>query len=104
MHEPDMSVWTGRVDAAAGAAALRFHQKVQRLHPDSLPGVVLVGFACDEGVRRNGGRIGAAGGPRAIRAALANYAWHHDHPVYDAGEADAALRGEPRVLVDHTDR
>lgn len=32
---------------------------------------VLVGFPCDEGVRRNGGRVGAALGPVAIRGALA---------------------------------
>lgn len=32
--------------------------------------VVLVGFPSDEGVRRNGGRPGAADGPRAIREAL----------------------------------
>ena len=29
--------------------------------------VVLLGYACDEGVRRNGGRVGAAGGPAAVR-------------------------------------
>lgn len=32
--------------------------------------VVLVGFPCDEGVRRNGGRPGAAGGPEALRRCL----------------------------------
>lgn len=32
--------------------------------------VVLVGLPSDEGVRRNGGRVGAAAGPDAIRAAL----------------------------------
>jgi formiminoglutamase len=32
--------------------------------------VVIVGFPSDEGVRRNGGRPGAAAGPRAIREAL----------------------------------
>jgi formiminoglutamase len=32
--------------------------------------VVLVGFPVDEGVRRNGGRPGAAGGPAALRDAL----------------------------------
>ena len=35
-------------------------------------GAVLIGFPCDEGVRRNGGRVGAAAGPAALRAALAN--------------------------------
>jgi formiminoglutamase len=33
-------------------------------------GVVIVGFPVDEGVRRNGGRYGAAQGPTAIRQAL----------------------------------
>jgi formiminoglutamase len=86
MFTPDMSVWRGRVDSADGPLALRWHQKVQPLTPGCQPGVVLVGFACDEGVRRNGGRVGANDGPRAIRAALANLAWHQHHPVYDAGD------------------
>ena len=34
------------------------------------PAVVIAGFPTDEGVRRNGGRTGAAGGPAAIRHAL----------------------------------
>lgn len=39
--------------------------------PDgSAPAAALIGFPSDEGVRRNGGRTGAAGGPAAIRAAL----------------------------------
>jgi formiminoglutamase len=86
MPEPDMSVWTGRVDMADGPRALRWHQMVKPLTPRCRPGLVLIGFACDEGVRRNGGRIGARDGPRAIRAALANLAWHQECPVYDAGD------------------
>jgi formiminoglutamase len=34
------------------------------------PRAVIVGFPCDEGVRRNGGRVGAARAPGAIREAL----------------------------------
>lgn len=41
-----------------------------RLGPGETPTAVILGFPSDEGVRRNGGRVGAAGGPRAIRAAL----------------------------------
>jgi formiminoglutamase len=41
-----------------------------RLGADEAPRAVILGFPSDEGVRRNGGRVGAAGGPRAIRAAL----------------------------------
>jgi formiminoglutamase len=86
MPEPDMSVWTGRVDVADGPRALRWHQMVKPFAPESPPGIVLVGFACDEGVRRNGGRIGAKDGPMAIRKALANLAWHQHCPVYVDGD------------------
>lgn len=41
-----------------------------RIGPTDQPDVVLLGFPSDEGVRRNGGRVGAALGPSAIRAAL----------------------------------
>lgn len=40
------------------------------LAPGERPAAVLVGFPSDEGVRRNGGRPGAAEGPGAIRRAL----------------------------------
>lgn len=86
MPEPDMSVWMGRVDTADGPNALRWHQMVKPLVSDCEPGFVLIGFACDEGVRRNGGRVGAKEGPLAIRKALANLAWHQHFPAYDAGD------------------
>ena len=98
-----MSVWTGRVDTADGPRALRWHQMVKPLAPDSPPGVVLIGFACDEGVRRNGGRVGARDGPRAIRAALANLAWHQSCPVYDAGDVpcdDGDMEGAQSRLAE----
>jgi formiminoglutamase len=41
-----------------------------RLTQGETPEAVLIGFPSDEGVRRNGGRVGAAGGPRAVRSAL----------------------------------
>lgn len=42
--------------------------------------VVLVGFPSDEGVRRNGGRPGAADGPDAIRRALYKLTPDAEHP------------------------
>ncbi|AZN38016.1 formimidoylglutamase [Iodobacter ciconiae] len=81
-----MTVWTGRIDAAEGDAALRWHQVVQPLAADQASGIALLGFACDEGVRRNQGRIGAAAGPVALRKALANLAYHPSLPLYDAGD------------------
>lgn len=47
---------------------------------------VVMGFASDEGVRRNKGRTGAALAPAAIRAALGPLAFHLDRSVSDAGD------------------
>ena len=41
-----------------------------RLGTGDIPAAVILGFPSDEGVRRNGGRVGAAQGPTATRAAL----------------------------------
>jgi formiminoglutamase len=103
MPEPDMSIWTGRVDTADGPNALRWHQMVKPLGSSREPGIVLIGFACDEGVRRNGGRVGAKDGPRAIRGALANLAWHQERPVYDAGDVrcdDGDMEGAQARLAE----
>ncbi|WP_460537599.1 formimidoylglutamase [Chitinimonas naiadis] len=85
-----MSVWQGRLDSEEGALARRWHERVQVLHDEAVPGVALLGFACDAGVNRNQGRPGAKEGPLAIRKALANLAWHHDAHVYDAGTVSCA--------------
>jgi formiminoglutamase len=77
--------YSGRLDAIEGETAMRWHQ---RIHADTakIGELALLGFAVDEGVQRNGGRLGAASGPHAIRAALANLAWHHgEGAVFDAG-------------------
>ncbi|MEL6612185.1 MAG: formimidoylglutamase [Bacteroidota bacterium] len=63
--------------------------------------VVLIGFPSDEGVRRNGGRLGAAAGPAAIRRAL--YAMTPDASNYDAFVAllgHTADLGDVRVTGD----
>ncbi|GAA0569283.1 formimidoylglutamase [Halomonas salifodinae] len=81
----DMSPWAGREDPEADS--LRWHQVVEPLsQATTTPGVALVGFACDAGVARNQGRIGAAKGPRALRQALAPLAWHRQGPAVDAGD------------------
>ena len=82
----DMSVWQGRQDPEDGELALRWHDRVQPWLEGCVPGTVLLGFACDEGVRRNKGRVGAADAPQAIRKLLANSAWHLSQPVYDSGD------------------
>lgn len=57
--------------------------------------VALIGLPDDSGVRLNSGRIGAAKGPTAFRAALARYGVHEaagwNYPkVYDAGDVSPA--------------
>jgi len=83
-----MSPWSGRVDAEDGSRGRRWHQVVQPVAAADRAGVALLGFACDAGVSRNKGRPGAAGGPRALRQALANLAWHGGETarLYDAGD------------------
>ncbi|VXC93031.1 Formimidoylglutamase [Oceanicaulis sp. 350] len=61
--------WTGRLDPEDGSGAIRLHQLVK---PDARRAVI--GFACDAGVKRNKGRVGARDGPAALRQALANLA------------------------------
>ena len=88
-HPPELSLWQGRPDTPAGAC---FFQCVQPLDmgasrteqtPDAF---ALLGFVCDEGVRRNAGRTGAAAGPNALRAQLGRLPVHRkDVVVYDAG-------------------
>ncbi len=77
--------WTGRVDAADGPDARRWHQLVH-FAPVPAAGPCLLGFACDAGVRRNLGRPGAAEGPGALRKALAPLAAHRLRSVCDLGD------------------
>ncbi|MBX4263050.1 formimidoylglutamase [Clostridium estertheticum] len=73
-------VWQGRTDSESNYDAFRWHQcvKIIDLRRDDLIlytgklGFAFIGFCCDEGVRRNGGRTGAANGPKSIRKELSN--------------------------------
>ncbi|MFQ5730142.1 MAG: arginase family protein, partial [Waddliaceae bacterium] len=70
------SNWHGRSD---GASPERFHEVVETtdltqeitFKPDEKI-CAFLGFASDEGIRRNQGRPGAIEGPKAIREALSN--------------------------------
>ncbi|MGX0886953.1 formiminoglutamase [Kocuria rhizophila] len=86
---PDDSVWSGRTDGGT-PEYLRWHQKVRPESGDQGsategPAVELIGFSCDEGVRRNKGRVGASEGPDALRGALAPLAMHTNFGIHDAG-------------------
>lgn len=101
---PDMALWKGRVDPGEGERALRWHQVVGPESPDLGPGgVALVGFACEAGVARNGGRPGASGGPASLRAALGGLAWHGGAALLDAGDVvvtgDALEEGQAALAA-----
>jgi formiminoglutamase len=91
-----MNGWGGRVDAGDGDSGLRWHQIVRPVDEHTAGGVVLIGFACDEGVRRNQGRLGAAAGPAAFRRAASPLPVWPGLFLRDAGDipcADGDLDG-----------
>ncbi|MFT4179882.1 MAG: formimidoylglutamase [Thermomonas sp.] len=95
--------WGGRIDLPEDASTRRWHQWVRAPFAGAAPGVAMLGFACDEGVRRNHGRIGAAEGPAALRRMLSNLPVLDDAPLYDAGTiacTDGDLEGAQSRYAD----
>ena len=92
-QSPDMKLWKGRVNP--NPDDLLLHQIIQPLDMthDLYTGEgtnhrALLGFACDEGVRRNFGRTGSRKAPEWIKKVSAGLAIHFDTKeqlVYDAG-------------------
>jgi formiminoglutamase len=92
-----MKQWQGRVDTLDGELGKRWHQIVRPLDPASghaAADVTLIGFACDAGVARNHGRIGASKGPAVIRAALGNMPVHACKSIADAGDVHCRPVGD----------
>ncbi|WP_062268975.1 formimidoylglutamase [Endozoicomonas arenosclerae] len=81
------NIWTGRVDHdGEPRLTQRWHQKIKPYSEHSgSRGLALLGLACDEGVRRNHGRMGAAKGPDLIRKCLANLPWNREDTLFDLG-------------------
>ena len=74
--------WTGREDPEDGPNARRLHRLAVEAGTCGL-----LGFACEAGVIRNKGRVGAVDGPDAIRAALRNLSAPQDAgPFTDLGD------------------
>ncbi len=89
---PNPANWRGRIDGIS-TEHLRWHQHIQLIDLTTNPTAnllgtaVLLGFCCDEGVRRNKGRIGAYKGPESLRKALANLPVHTaTRRLADAGD------------------
>lgn len=88
---PSIEHWIGRQDSDIPE---RYNQVVnlvdlttQQIPEDDNYAFVIIGFACDEGVSRNQGRIGAKQGPDVLRTVLKNLPFNYASSiqVYDAG-------------------
>ncbi len=107
-HSASKNIWTGRrsndtLYLHEKVTCVNFEEMISAPFPEKT--IALLGYACDEGVRRNQGRIGAASGPDAIRKALAKMPNHlnNETTLIDVGnitcrdgdmEASQKLLGE----------
>jgi formiminoglutamase len=113
---PDPNQWRGRADTPALSSFFQIIQTMNLLENKffeiTQPTFALVGFRCDEGIRRNHGRIGAAEGPAAIRHALGRLPVQKTNfHLFDAGnitcvdgdleESQKALGSIVALLLDH---
>ncbi|KAA0257017.1 formimidoylglutamase [Deferribacter autotrophicus] len=91
-YKYDSFKWSGRVDSTSDFTAFRWHQVIKQINLDKIdkiqkPSIILLGFCCDEGVKRNKGRVGAKDAPAVIRKYLASLPWHwEDLNLFDAGD------------------
>ncbi len=94
--------WTGRNDPEDGDLARRLHH-IAGHKGDS----ALLGFACEAGVARNKGRVGAKQGPTTIRKAMSNLAAPDDAKGFgDLGDIDVTgndLEAGHETLSQHID-
>lgn len=87
MQSNTLEFWNGRIDGTAHEQ-LRWHQVVQsteKIHNFD-EHFVVIGFECDEGVRRNKGRIGAKDAPDILRKCCSNFpVLHSNFQLFDDG-------------------
>ncbi|KAB0267213.1 formimidoylglutamase [Microvirga brassicacearum] len=90
-------------DSGEDGPVFRVKDVLQPFDSTSQGGSAILGFGSDEGVRRNGGRVGAAGGPGAIRNIFARLPVHRPATLYDAGDilcADGDLEAAQSLYAD----
>ena len=92
---PKASNWAGRTTQVPKEY---WYQAVQLIdystvkNDENSTQIGLIGYACEEGVRRNQGRVGAKAGPEAIRQKLGRLAYHHELTISDFGDACCEAR------------
>lgn len=104
--KPNKLLWSGRVDSEDKRFGKRWHEKIKFLpHPyKKQKGITFLGFDCDEGVKRNKGRIGATNGCDVLKSSMSNFAYHLKNlKLYDAGKiiAKANLEQAQEILSAH---
>jgi len=85
----DKALWQGRIDREDGELGKRWHEKIKLLNTPfkKEKAISLLGFACDEGVKRNKGRVGAVYGCDSLKSAMGNFAYHIENSTLcDAGK------------------
>ena len=110
---PKPNLWEGR-KSPTELGVQYWHQQVKfsnlvKPGPEiSKSKIGLLGYTCDEGVKRNNGRIGAAAGPDEIRIELARLAFHKvSQSITDFGNllcVDRDLVGCQNSLATVTER
>ena len=96
-YEPNKKkYWQGRVDDVNDIESLRWHQTIISLNLNKINELSIntdnfnfcfIGFKCNEGVKRNLGRIGAAKAPEYLRKEMSNFPFDDSLNIslYDAG-------------------
>jgi len=79
MEKLNLTIWSGRTDHLDNRTSFRYHQivevsQLEDLSPSS-DTIAIIGFASEEGVRRNNGRLGTVQAPDALRGELAKLPW-----------------------------
>lgn len=71
-EKSNRSLWTGRIDSLTEEAHYRHFQAVQfdDINSEQSYDIAILGYAVDEGVKLNKGRVGAKEGPDAVKAAF----------------------------------
>lgn len=93
LRHTEKSIWTGRIDTESPGNYIHEHVVCRSrgtydiAEVSSKQALAFLGYAIDEGVRRNGGRVGADSGPIHIRQALAKLPAHFSNEtvLYDFG-------------------